>query len=127
TLQVHPQRMLEHVAGLRGMVFSEACVHALAHFTGKHEALAAVEQLAPLALEQQRELQELLVQWAASLTTAELPPEQLPALRRALSLACDPQQAVQASQRECLALLARRAAATLEESPVNAEQAHLCP
>jgi 3-carboxy-cis,cis-muconate cycloisomerase len=82
TLQVHPQRMLAHVAGLRGLVFSEACVHALAPFTGKHEALAAVEQLAPLALEQQRELQELLMQWAASRTAPELPPEQLPALRR---------------------------------------------
>ena len=44
-----------------------------------------------------------------------------------IALACDPQQAVQASQRECLALLASRAAATLEESPVNAEHAHLCP
>ena len=126
TLQVHPQRMLAHVAGLRGLVFSEACVHALAPFTGKHEALAAVEQLAPLALEQQRELQELLMQWAASRTAPELPPEQLPALRRALSQACDPQQAVQASQRECLALLASRSPTPMEESPAHAEQDQPC-
>jgi 3-carboxy-cis,cis-muconate cycloisomerase len=116
TLQVHPQRMLAHVAGLRGLVFSEACVHALAPFTGKHEALAAVEQLAPW-------------RWSSSATcrscscngppAAPLPssPEQLAALRRALSQACDPQQAVQASQRECLALLASRSPTPWKKAP----------
>ena len=59
SLQVHPQRMLGHVRGLHGLVFSEACVHAMAHWTGKPEALAAVELLAPQALEQANAFDEL--------------------------------------------------------------------
>ncbi len=101
SLQVHPQRMLGHVQGLRGLVFSEACVHALAPWTGKPEALAAVERLAPQALEQGRELRLLLAEWAAPGLDARA----LQALEQALARACDPDRAVQASHDACLALL----------------------
>lgn len=102
SLRVHPAAMLGHVASLRGLVFSEACVHALAPLVGKTEAQAAVERLAPLALEQGRELPDLLADWAEAhpgLAQALAP-------RPALAQACDPSRAVQASRRECLALLA---------------------
>ena len=101
SLQVHPQRMLGHVQGLQGLVFSEACVHALAPWTGKPEALAAVERLAPQALEQGRELRLLLAEWAAPGLDAPA----LQALQQALEQACDPARAVQASHDACLALL----------------------
>jgi 3-carboxy-cis,cis-muconate cycloisomerase len=102
SLRIHPERMLDHVAGLQGLVFSEACVHALAPLTGKAEALAAVERLAPLALEQRQPLARLLAGWAA----ARLAPGQAQALSTALDRACDPERAVQASRIECQALLA---------------------
>ena len=102
SLQVHPQRMLGHVRGLHGLVFSEACVHAMAPWTGKPEALAAVELLAPQALEQGRELRLLLAEWAAPRLDAAA----LQALQDALARACDPARAVQASHDACLALLA---------------------
>ena len=102
SLQVHPQRMLGHVRGLQGLVFSEACVHAMAPWTGKPEALAAVELLAPQALEQGRELRLLLAEWAAPRLDAAA----LQALQDALARACDPARAVQASHDACLALLA---------------------
>lgn len=101
SLQVHPQRMLGHVQGLRGLVFSEACVHALAHWVGKPDALAAVEQLAPQALEQGRELRLLLTEWACT----RLDAQGLQALQDALARACDMDRAVQASHDACMALL----------------------
>lgn len=101
SLQVHPRRMLGHVQGLHGLVFSEACVHALTPWTGKAEALAAVERLAPQALEQGRELRLLLAEWAAS----RLDTRALRALEDALARACDPDGAVLASHDACLALL----------------------